>query len=301
MQVCGRDIRVHGRIVRVAHLDGDKYNFPGNVPEVVAALAKCGERVDVFTFLQKPPDTTPRYAYPMEWDNLAVMPVTTYDHWWNHQIKSIGRNRARQAEKKGLTVREVPFDDRLLEGIVAIHNETPIRQGRRFPHYGMDLEGARRYAGTFPDRSVFLGVYDGERMVGFVKLVIDDEARYACVIHNLSLMRYRDRAPSNALMAQAVKSCEARGLAHLVYENFRYGKKDTDGLSSFKETNGFREMQLPRYYVPLTPLGRVALKWGLHHRLVERIPEPLLVRLRALRAAWYLRGMRTAESGASTE
>lgn len=287
MEVFGKEVRVDGRLVRIGHLDGDKYMFAENIEETLAALRASKERIDLFTFLQKPPDVTPRYAYPMELDNLAVMPISTYEHWWNHQIKSLARNRARQAEKKGLSVREVPFDDRLIEGIVAIHNETPIRQGRRFPHFGMDWEGARNYAGTFRERSVFLGIFDQERMVGFVKLVIDDSSRYACVIHNLSLIQYRDRAPSNALMAQAVKSCVARGLSHLVYEQFRYGKKDADGLSAFKETVGFRPMELPRYYVPLTSLGWLALKLRLHHSWVEHVPEPLLARYRALRSTWH--------------
>ena len=35
----------------------------------------------------------------------------------------------RRAEKRGVVVREVPFDDDLVRGIVEIYDETPIRQG----------------------------------------------------------------------------------------------------------------------------------------------------------------------------
>ena len=59
-----------------------------------------------FTFMQAMPKTSPKYAYPMEWDNLAVIPVSTFHHSWrNHQIRSFPRNRARQAAKEGVAFR----------------------------------------------------------------------------------------------------------------------------------------------------------------------------------------------------
>ena len=99
--VCGRQIRIEGRLLRIARLDADKYHFLDDPEEIIAGLRDCGRRVDIFTFMQKLPATQPKYGYPMEWDNLAVLPVSTFDHWWTQQIRSFPRNRARQAEKKG--------------------------------------------------------------------------------------------------------------------------------------------------------------------------------------------------------
>src|SRR5882757_480605 len=124
MKVCGKDIKIQGRLIRIARLDGDKYTFPDDPEAVLDALRKCGKRVDVFTFLQKLPETTPKYNYPMELDNLAVLPVSTFDHWWNNQIRSYPRNRARQAEKRGVVLRELPFSEELIKGICGIYNET---------------------------------------------------------------------------------------------------------------------------------------------------------------------------------
>ena len=76
----------------------------------------------------------------MEWDNFAVLHVTTFDEWWSHQIGFKARNKAKQAEKRGVVLREVLFNDELARGIWEIYNETPIRQGKRFPHYGKDLD-----------------------------------------------------------------------------------------------------------------------------------------------------------------
>src|ERR1700756_3569818 len=93
MNVYGKDIVICGRLIRIAHIDGDKYNFPEDPEGLIDSLRKCETRIDLFTFLQKLPDTTPKYTYPMEWDNLAVLPVSSFDHWWNQQIRSFPRNR----------------------------------------------------------------------------------------------------------------------------------------------------------------------------------------------------------------
>ena len=289
MRVCGEDIRVRGRLIRIAQIDGDKYNCPEDPEALLDGLKKCGTRIDLFTFLQKLPETAPKYAYPMEWDNLAVLPISTFDHWWNHQIRSFPRNRARQAEKKGVVLREVPCDETLFRGIREIYNECPVRQGRRFPHYGMTLEKVRDYASTFLDRSVYVGAFLGDTMIGFIKLVTDETRAHACLVHILSMVQHKDKAPTNALIAQAVRTCADRGISYLVYENFTYGKKRGDSLSHFKEVNGFQRMDLPRYYIPLTPLGQIAFRLGLHHRFVDRIPESLAAKLRDFRKNWYAR------------
>ena len=83
-----------------------------------------------------------------------------------------------------------------------------------------------------------------------------------------------------------------------MYSNFDYGagRKEQDGLRDFKERNGFRRVDTPQYYVPLTALGRAVFRLGLHHRVAERIPEPVARRLRELRAHWYKRKYRLVET-----
>jgi hypothetical protein len=293
MKVCGKKIKIAGRLVRIARPDGDKYTFPDDPEAFVAGLRKCGTRVDIFTFLQKLPETTPQYPYLTETDNLAVLPVSTFENWWNNQIRSYPRNRARQAEKRGVVMREVPFGEELLKGICGIYNETPVRQGKRFPHYGMTLEQAHKYAGTFLERSIYIGAFVGETMIGFIKLVLDESRTQACLVHILSMVQHKDKAPTNALIAQAVRSCAEHKVPYLVYEHFTYGNKAGDSLSHFKEVNGFQRMDLPRYYVPLTPIGRVALQLGLHRRLADRIPESIATKVRDLRKVWYGRKFQT--------
>jgi len=139
-RVCGKEIRIDGRLLRVARLEADKYQFLDDPESMIEGLGKSGERIDLFTFMQRLPETTPKYTYPMEWDNLAALSVSTFEHWWTQQIRFKPRNKARLAEKNGVLVREVSFDDALVRGIWEIYNECPVRQGKAFTHYGKDIE-----------------------------------------------------------------------------------------------------------------------------------------------------------------
>jgi len=295
LSVRGKGIRVAGRIVRIARLDGEKYVFPDDPAALCEDLRRTRTRIDLFTFLRPLAEITAKYPFYAESDNLAVLPISTFDHWWNNQLRSYPRNRARQAGKRGVVLREVPVNEDLFKGICEIYNETPVRQGKAFPHYGMTPEQARKYASTFPDQSVWIGAFLGGQMIGFVKLVIDASGSQACMVHILSMIRHKDKAPTNALIAQAVKSCADRAIPNLVYEHFSYGKKMGDSLSHFKEVNGFQRVELPRYYIPLNSVGSLALQLRLHRRIVDHFPEPLVTKLREVRTSWYNRRFRLAK------
>lgn len=296
--VSDRGVDIEGTFLRVARLHGDKYCFLDDPASFIEELRTCGHRIDLFTFLQRVAEPSPKYPYPMEWDNFAALPVSTYEHWLSKQIRFAPRGRLRQAEKKGVSVREIPLDDVLIRGIWEIYNESPVRQGKRFPHYGMKLERVRGYAGTFLDRSIFVGAFLAGRLIGFAKLTMDETATQAGLMHILSMAAHRDKCPTNALLAQAVRSCAERHVKYLVYANFAYGNKQRDSLSDFKERNGFQRIDVPRYYIPLTTTGRIAFRLGLHHKLIERLPESIITKLRDYRAGWYSRKLQSS-AGAS--
>ena len=289
LTICGREVVVEGRLCRIAHVDADDYKFLDDPEARIEELRRSKIPVDLFTFLQALPDTKPKHPYPFEWDNMAVLPITTYENWWTQQIGFKARNKAKQAEKKGVVVREAPFDDELVQGIWEIYNECPVRQERLFPHYGKSIDEVREMSATYLDSSVFIGAYDSGKLIGFIKLVIDDTGKQAGMMHIISMLRARDKAPTNALVAYAVRSCAERHIPHLVYSKFAYGKKTQSSLADFKERNAFQQVNIPRYYLPLTKWGAAAFSMGLHHRLIDRLPESLATKLRELRNAWYQR------------
>src|ERR1700723_630905 len=122
MKVTDRDIKITGLLIRIARIDGDKYRFLDNPEPIIEGLRRLGTRVDLFTFMQPLADASPRHSYPMEWDNFAVIHVTTFEKWWSDQIGFKARNKAKQAEKRGVVLQEVPFSDELARGIWEIYN-----------------------------------------------------------------------------------------------------------------------------------------------------------------------------------
>ncbi len=293
IKVLENEIRVEGRLLRTGKLEADGYLFLEEPESVLQELRKLGG-IDLFTFMQRLPETEKKYNYPMELDNLAALHLTTFDQWWTEQIGFKARNKAKQAEKKGIVVKEVSFSEGLAKGIWEVYNESPIRQGQPNRHYGKDFKTVYDEAATFLDNSVFIGAFLGESLIGFIKLVHDGTKTQAGMMNVVSMVKYRDKAPANALVAQAVRSCTDRGISYLAYSRFAYGKKERSSLTDFKERNGFQRTDLPRYYVPLTAIGSAALRLGLHHRIVDHLPESVAAKLRDVRAAWHNRKVQSA-------
>jgi hypothetical protein len=300
IEVGGKQIRVRGDLVRMARLEADMYQFVSDPEAMIEDLQSCGTRVDLFTFVQKLTETKPKYSFPMEWDNLAVLPVSTFDEWWTKQLGFKARNKAKQAEKKGAVIREVPFDEELARGIWEVYNESPVRQGMPNRHFGKSFEQVYAEEATFLEHSIFIGAYYEGKMIGFIKLVADEDRTQAGMMNIVSMVKHRDKAPTNALVVQAVRACAERHIPHLVYSRFAYPNKPRNSLTDFKERNGFERVDLPRYYVPLTPAGKAALGMGLHRKLVERLPESVVVKLRGWRNSLYKAKFHTA-SEAFTE
>jgi Acetyltransferase (GNAT) domain len=199
----------------------------------------------------------------------------------------------RKSHKKGVTVRMVSFDDELIEGMTSIFNETPIRQGRRFLHYGKDFQTVKREFSRFLFREEIFGAYVGEELVGFIMLA--DAGRYAYLGQIISKIARRDLAPNNALLAKAVERCAEKGIPYLAYALWL-----EDGLGGFKRSNGFERFDLPRYFVPLTLKGKLALKLGFHRGWKGAVPKNLRQPLKNLRKRWYALRWRPGNEGTAS-
>jgi len=281
---------ISGRIIRVAKLFDAYWLEAATLPDptdVVEQLQRLEHRPDLFTFTQRVPETRPRFDYHLEWDNVAAVPVSSHDHWLQKQISSASRRNVRTSEKKGVTVRVSEFDENYIRGIMSISDESPIRAGRKYWHYGKDFATVDAEQGTYRERSTFLGAYLGDEMIGYLKIIWD--TRTAAIMQILSKMKHLDKRPNNAMLSEAVRLCAERGVGHLQYERFVYGNKIDSSLTRFKRENGFVRMDVPGYYVPLTTKGRIVLSLGLHKSPKDRLPLWLTRPLLNLRDRWYAR------------
>jgi hypothetical protein len=274
----------------VLSLEDEWYEDVRDPQTVVETLkSQTGFKPDLFTFWQRYPDTGPRYQFPQECEEIAVLRIQSFDHWWNHQIKSRVRNLIRKTEKEGVEVRETSFDDDFVRGMTAIFNESPIRQGRRFWHYGKDFATIQQQFSRFIFREDMIGAYYQNELIGFVML--GNAGRYAVTGQIISSLKHRDKATTNALVAKAVEVCEKKGLPALIYLNW-----SDDTLAEFKRRCGFERTALPRYFVPLTAKGKLSVKLGAHRGLKEMLPKKLRNQLKPVRRFWHeLREGRSSE------
>jgi len=272
-----------GKLLRTASLGRDKDEWQQDVKnpeEAIQALKGCESRVDLFKFWQRIPESEAKCGYYHEWRDVAAIPVSNYKHWLEKQISPKARNKVRKSVKFGIVIEQTELTDELVRGIMGIFNQSPVRRGNRFWHYGKDFETVKKEMSLDLSESIFITAYRGEELIGFIKLLLAD--RYALVTLILDKVNHRDKAPMNGMIAKAVEICAARKIPYLVYYMWRRG-----GHAEFQESTGFKRIPIPEYFVPLTFKGAIALRLGLHKGAKGLIPPKVMPWLLALRAKWY--------------
>jgi hypothetical protein len=288
-EICDRTVVVTGRWIRTAQVKDEEVLEGVSVEDPEAFLIKLKEsglKADVFTFAQRPPETTPKYDYHWELENWAATPTTCFKDWWEN-LPQESRKNVRRAARRGVVVKVVRLDDNLISGVHRIYNHTPVRDGRPFWHFGKDFETVRQGLSTYLDRSEFIGAYWNEELIGFIKIVYVDHV--ATLMHILSMNEHYDKRPMNALIAKAVEFCEQKGISHLIYGRFIYGNKRRSSLLEFKRRNGFAQVNFPRYYIPLTLSGELFVRLQLYKGFGGLAPEPVLHAILSCRAWYYKR------------
>ena len=280
-------ITVRGSRIRIAAVHDEEWmeSEIGDPSRYLGALKqKRAPRADIFTFTQQPPDTGIRYSYRVEPVSIAVADVSNFQQWWQ-ALPQETRKNVRRAEKRGVVVRSESFSDDLIRGIAEVQNETPLRQGRRYTHYGKTFEQVKRDHSGLLDQSEFICAYSGEELIGFLKVIY--RGRIASVLQLNAKIAHYDKRPTNALLAKAVELCAAKGIAYLTYGRFNYGNKDDSSIRDFKIRNGFAEVLVPRYYVPLTLWGRFCVRARLYRGLMDVLPRSVIGAFLSLRTRLY--------------
>jgi hypothetical protein len=274
---------ISGTSVKTAGLRRDKEEWLEDVQnpeEVVRALKNGSAKIDLFRFWQRVPETEPKFKYYREWRQVAAIPVTDYKYWFTKKISPKARNKIRKTAKFGVIIQETELSDNLVREIMDIFNQSPVRRGKRFWHYGKGFETVKREMSLDLKESIFITAYHEKELIGFIKLLVAD--RYAMITLILDKMNHREKAPMNGLIAKAVEICAERKIPHIIYMMWRRGEH-----GQFQESNGFERIPIPEYFIPLTLKGAIALRLRLHKGLKGAIPERTMVWLLALRAKWY--------------
>jgi hypothetical protein len=263
-------------------------------PELfILKLKKTGLKADLLTFAQKLPETTPIYSYFKEWENVAAIPVTTYERWWKESAEYSIRKAVNKAKKLGVVVRVVEFSDEFVRATCPIYNETSVRQGKAFWHYGKEFETIKSSLGTYVDRSTFIGAYLQDELIGFMKITWVETT--GTITQILSMKQHFDKRPNNALIAKAVEVCSTKGKSHFIYGSYVYHDPNSS-LTEFKRRNGFEPVALPRYFISLTAKGKLSLALGLHRGIAANTPKPVMRQFLKIRSRWSTRRAKSVES-----
>jgi hypothetical protein len=286
VSIGAREVIAVGRRLRIAMLKDEEWLEGEPIPDpdsFTAQLRASGLKVDLLTYATSIDAERLRVEGRCEFDNAAVIRTDDYKAWWDG-LPQEARKNARRAAKRGVEVRVAQYDDDFVTGIKAIYDESPIRQGRRFWHFGKDEESVRRENASYLDRCEFLGAYHEGELIGFLKMVFVGNA--GRIMQILSLNAHQDRRPMVALIVKAAESCHAKGLKYLIYGKYTYGRKSETSIMEFKRRLGFVQKDFPRYYIPLTWRGRIAIAIGAHAGWLGVLPSWLIHALLRMRSWW---------------
>lgn len=258
-----------------------------NPESCMQTLKKYGSgalRADLFAFSQKLPATAPKYSYPMELDSIAAIRLISFNDWWE-KLPQVTRKNVRRSQKRGVEVKVKELDDKLVQDIVDLTKDSPIRQGRRFDHYRKTFEQVKKDQSTFLGRCDFICAYSGNELIGLAKIIYRGEI--ASILQFLPKASQQEMRPANALIAKMVEICQARGISHITYGLYNYGNKRNSSLLEFKIRNGFEEFLVPRFHIPLTARGALCFKLKLHRGLVGVLPNGLISAAVTVRGKWH--------------
>ena len=272
---------ISGHFIRTAALKNEWQEDIENPRALIRELKVSAARVDLLRFWQRIPESEPKYSYYHEWQDVATIPISDYKHWFEKQITRSARNKVRKSTKFGVFIEQSELTDDLVRAIMGVFNQSPVRRGKPFWHYGKDFETVKKDMSLDLDESIFVTAYYTGELIGFVKLFFAD--RYALLTVILDKSNHRDKAPMNGLIAKSVEICEARKVPYLVYYMWRRA-----GHRDFQESMGFERIPIPEYFVPLSLKGRMALRLGLHRGVRGLVPEKALTWLLRCRARWYV-------------
>jgi hypothetical protein len=283
VRVSGIEIVLLGKFPRVAAIRDEEWlelKPPADPIELAGALKHITAPADILTIsgeLDHP--LIPNLKF--ETDNVAIADTSDFERWWMG-LPQEARKNTRRATKRGIEIRAVHLDYGLAEGIKKIYDETPVRQGRSFWHYGKDVATVLQENSSYHDRSVFLGAYLGSELVGFMKWVhVGNVAR---IMQILCMTAHQDKRPIIALISKAAELCHERGSHYLIYGKYTYYKNKDSTVAEFKRRLGFVQKNFPRYFVPLNWRGAIALRLGMHKGIRHFVPDRAQAALSNLRA-----------------
>jgi hypothetical protein len=247
MKVGGLDIQITGAVLRTAHLALDAYESVDDPGATLEALRASRIRIDLFTFMQKLPDTSPKYGY----DGGITLPrcrcrrSITGGRSSQHQCSE----GSRVAEKETVVARCLR---RASSSGGFQSSTTSVPSGRANPSGTMGPGGRAQENGTFQTEHLHRGVFEEPGRV--LKLVCDRDQGQAGLMQIVSMIS-TGTGPVQALIAQAVRSAAERDRHPLAPTSPTEAKLTASPISNNAAASGSRAPSILHPSHPAGPCG----------------------------------------------
>ena len=115
LEVNGDKLTTRGKWLKIAQIRGEEMRERElENPELYLAVLKNDKdqilKADIFSFTQKLPETLPKYAYPLEMESVAAIPLISFKQWWEGLPQETRKN-VRRSQKRGVVIKIEEFDD----------------------------------------------------------------------------------------------------------------------------------------------------------------------------------------------
>src|SRR5579859_2532834 len=119
LNVNGDSVIITGKWFKTAAIHDEQWSekeieYPELYIDTLKRSRSQGLKADIFTFTQKPSAPAPRYAYPLEWDSVAAVHLTSFQDWWQ-SLPQETRKNVRRSQKRGVVVKIKEFHNDLIQ------------------------------------------------------------------------------------------------------------------------------------------------------------------------------------------
>jgi hypothetical protein len=133
----GMTLFAKGKLPRIAVIRGeDMMECELKKPEQYVNLLTSGNtgsvHADIFTFTQRLPGSQPQFSYPMEWESVAAIQTQSFGNWWENLPQETRKN-VRRSQKRGVSIRISEFNDKLIQDIREVNDDSPHGRDCRTP------------------------------------------------------------------------------------------------------------------------------------------------------------------------
>ncbi len=190
-----------------------------------------------------------------------------FEEIWMNEFSKHARNRARKAEKEGVSVREIEAFENWISDMHLCNMSSFYRQKRypRYPHSEKDafLGYLNRHKQILQDNYGIYGAFYDNHLIAYMATVRFSKSIVIGLM--MSMSAFLSRCPNDALLKHLVQYTCDNSFSWIFYSFDRVSQSSQkpsllSPLVKFKFDHGFREYPMKIYSLGLTRAGRVLQK-----------------------------------------